>query len=216
MTAFSGTDPIELKDFQSVDWLHAIKISVIQLQNTEAWLVKDTCNQEQVEKWLSHWMVHRGGFLKSMWQEFEHEVTTLRETLPTLSSSQEIAQATEMAACRLKKKPFPMTTRNHNIRHENSLVAFSKVALCIVPERAVVNDSWVREYFGITQNSNLHVAHEFESEFEKMQEKIKEFLRVYQNSGSSFPLARLHDWTDLTLQRRVLDVAIMMTAGRQI
>ena len=28
MTAFSGTDPIKLSDFQGVDWLHAIKISI--------------------------------------------------------------------------------------------------------------------------------------------------------------------------------------------
>jgi hypothetical protein len=216
MTAFSGTDPIKLSDFQGVDWLHAIKISIIQLQKPEAWLVKDACEERQVEKWLSHWQVHRGGFLKLMWREFEEEITTLRQTLPALRSSQEIAGATEMAACRLKKKKFPKTTRVHNIRHENSLVAFSKVALCIVPERAVVNDSWVREYFDITQNSNLQVAAAFESEFEKLKEKIENFLCIYKNSGSSFPPARLHNWTDLTLKRRVLDVAIMMAAGRSI
>jgi hypothetical protein len=216
MTGCRKSKALKLDELQTADWVAAIRAAIIQLEDPEAWLVRDPCDQKKVTAWLSHWMVSRGGFLKLMWWEFESEIATLRETLPALSSFQEIARATEMAACRLKEKPFPETDREHNIRHECSLVAFSKVALCIVPERAVVNDKWVREYFGVTKKSNLEVAQKFESEFKKMQEKIKNFLCVYQNSGSSFPLKRLHSWTDLTLERRVLDIAIMMASGRAI
>ncbi|MFM7610094.1 MAG: hypothetical protein ACKO9A_14655, partial [Alphaproteobacteria bacterium] len=123
------------------------------------------------------------------WKEFEAEIIMLRRTLPALRSSQQIAQATEMAACRLKKKKFPKTTHDHNIRHENSLVAFSKVDLCIVPERAVVNDSWVRKYFfsNRSMKSNKKIADAFEKEFKNRQHQIKRALYVYLRNRSKIP-----------------------------
>jgi hypothetical protein len=92
------------------------------------------------------------------------------------------------------------------------------VALCLVPEKAVVNDSWVRTYFGLENDSNVKVAEEFEKEFLSRAQKINAVVAQYREIGSSVPdtVDRLHDWTDLTLKRRILDVAIMMAAGRGI
>jgi len=216
MTACTKDRALKLDELQTADWVAAIRTAIIQLENPYAWLVKDPCKQEQVKKWTNHWRVSRGGFLNDNWQKFDAEINMLRVSIPKLTDAISIAQASECAANNLQKN----TTKKNATKGELHLVAFSKVALCLAPEKAVVNDSWVRKYFFRTDSpkSNKMVAEAFEKEFKNRQQKIKRALFEYLRNGSKIPCRsrRQNCWSSLTLQRRVLDVAIMMAAGRGI
>jgi hypothetical protein len=218
MTACRINKALHLDHLQTGDWIAATRISIIQLQNPDAWLVKYPCNQEKVEAWLSHWMVSRGGFLKLRWQAFEDEIKQLRRGIPQLPDAISIAEASERAADNLRKMKFPPAGKKNKTTGQLHLVAFSKVALCLAPDKAVVNDSWVRAYFGVKTNSNVKAANCFEQEFQKREKKIQDIIFRYGEIGSTIPSRQLrrHGWTDLTLRRRVLDVAIMMAAGRDL
>ena len=218
MTACRSKQKIDLDDLQIADWLAATRFAIIQLENSDAWLVRSPCDEEAMITWLTHWKVIRGGFLKLRWSEFEQEIANLRLCLPTLKDSIEIAKESDSAARKMKRMKFASAGEKNKTEGQLHLVAFSKVALCLVPEKAVVNDSWVRTYFGLENDSNVKVAEEFEKEFLSRAQKINAVVAQYREIGSSVPdtVDRLHDWTDLTLKRRILDVAIMMAAGRGI
>jgi hypothetical protein len=218
MTACRKKKTLKLDDLQPADWIAAIRTAIIQLEDDEAWLVKDPCNEEKVEKWVNHWKVSRGGFLKLRWEAFEAEIAKLRLSIPQLPDAISIAQASEQAADNLRKMKFAPAGKKNKTTGQLHLVAFSKVALCLAPEKAVVNDSWVRTYFDVKKSSNETVAIYFEAKFKKRESKIQDFLLKYKNNGSTIPDSkhRRDGWSDLTLQRRVLDVALMMAAGRGI
>jgi hypothetical protein len=218
MTAFGISRRPPVDDFQISDWVTAIRTAVIQLQEADAWLVKNPCGKSDICKWRRHWKIG-GPFLEDRHNSFESELQKMRKEIPLLNNSIEIAKLTDCLAQILKNKYFLDKDRKGREKGELQLVAFSKAALCIAPDKAVVNDSWVRKYFFETKKggcSNEMVAEMFEEEFLNRERKIKFALREYVKSGSSFPPNRLHSWTDVTLQRRVLDVAIMMAAGRDL
>ncbi|MCZ8140694.1 MAG: hypothetical protein O9273_03380 [Acetobacteraceae bacterium] len=218
MTACRKKKALKLDELQPADWMAAIRTAIIQLEDGEAWLVKDPCNEERIEKWVNHWKVSRGGFLKLRWQAFEAEIEQLRLRIPQLPDAISIAEASERAAHNLRKMKFPPAGKKNKTTGQLHLVAFSKVALCLAPDKAVVNDSWVRTYFDVRKSSNETVAIYFEKEFEERKSKIQDVLLNYKNNGSTIPDSqhRRDSWNDLTLQRRVLDVALMMAAGRGI
>ncbi len=222
MTGCKPNDSTRLGYLQIADWISAIRTAILQLENEHAWLVRTTCRAEDIKTWRKHWLI-QGVFLETRAVEVECKFAELRSQLPRCKNSAEIAEMSEKAAREIKKMSFTKHDKLGEKGHLH-LVAFSKAALCIVPEMAVVNDRWVRKFFEIEDKDraragvNRRVAEAFETAFLLWKDKINEAVEAYVKIGSTIPTAhlRLHGWTDLTLQRRVLDVAIMMAAGRAI
>jgi hypothetical protein len=222
MTGCKPNKFIRLDDLQIADWISAIRTAILQLENEDAWLVRATCRAVDIMTWRKHWLI-QGAFLETRAVEVEYKFAELRSQLPHCKTSVKIAEMSEKAAREIKEMSFAKHDKLGEKGHLH-LVAFSKAALCIVPEMAVVNDRWVRKFFEIEDKDryragiNQKVAEAFETAFPLWIDKINEAVEVYLTTGSKIPDAkqRLHEWTDLTLKRRVLDVAIMMAAGRPI
>jgi hypothetical protein len=221
MTGCRANQRICLADLQMADWMSAMRTAIIQLQNKTAWLVKSPCGADAIKDWRIHWKIG-GPFLEDRHTSFEAHLRVMRDKIPSLQCSFEMAKLTEELAKKLEDETFCTKDRKGSSTGELHLVAFSKAALCLAPEKAVVNDSWVRTYLKVnTKGSNRYEANrnvsvKFEELFSSWKSTITEARKNYESLDSVIPAIRLHDWSDLTLERRVLDVAIMMAAGRGI